>query len=89
MSMHGRPEARSLEAYMIEVEALLAELEEAKSLLSKASGSKAYIGLAGGLYIEVPKDEALEYIERRKLMLKTLLEKLREEASAKTRRPAE
>ena len=57
-----------------EIEATLAELEEAEEILRKASGSRAYIGLAGGLMIEVTKEEALEYIAARKARLRALLE---------------
>ncbi len=79
---------RSLQALIAEIEAALAELEEAEELLTRASGKRAYIGFAGGLYIEATRDEALEYIERRKRALKALLEKLRAEAEKARARPA-
>lgn len=78
---------RSLQALIAEIEAALAELEEAEELLAKTSGKRAYIGFAGGLYIEASRDEALEYIERRKRALRALLEKLRAEAEKAKARP--
>ncbi len=72
---------RSLASVIAEVEAMLAELEEAETLLQKLGSRRAYVGFAGGIYIEVDRDEALEMIERRKRALRALLEKLKSEAS--------
>ena len=66
---------------LYQIEAELAELEDAEKLLRRAGGTRAYIGFSGGIMIEVSKDEALEYIEERKARLRALLEKLRREAS--------
>ncbi len=67
-------------ALVAEIEATLAELEEALDLIRRTSGEKAYIGFSGGIFIEVSKDEAIEYIERRKRSLRAILEKLKSEA---------
>lgn len=65
---------------LYQVEAELAELEDAERLLKRAGSARAYIGFSGGIMIEVPKDEALEYIEERRARLRALLEKLRKES---------
>ena len=80
MSAQQAVRLRSLQALIAELQAALAELEEAEELLRRTSGGRAYIGFAGGLYIEASKEEALEYVERRKRALRALLEKLQEEA---------
>ncbi len=72
---------RTAQTLIAEIEATLAELEEAETLLQRTKSGKAFIGFAGGIYIEVSRDEALEYIEKRKRSLRALLEKLRQEAS--------
>ena len=76
MAMGPREKSRLL----TELEATLAELDEAEELLRKVSGSRAYIGFSGGIVIEVPKEEAIEYIEQRRARLRVLLEQLRKEA---------
>jgi len=57
-----------------EIEAALAELEEAEELIRKGTASRVYIGFSGGIMIEVEADKALEYIEARKARLRALLE---------------
>ncbi len=75
----NQPEATKLyteAALRAELETTLAELEEAESLIRKASGSKVYITLAGGICIELSREEALEYIAERKARLRALLSSL-------------
>jgi len=58
----------------------IAEIEEAEELARKIGKGRAYIGVSGGIMIEVSLEEALEYMERRKRALRALLERLKEEA---------
>lgn len=76
--MAVRPREKS--RLLTELEATLAELDEAEELLKKVKGSRAYIGFSGGIMIEVPKEDAIEYIEQRRVRLRVLLEQLRKEA---------
>ena len=70
---------QSQAALLAELQATLAELEEAEELIRKTSGKSAFIGFSGGIMIETSKDEALEYIERRKRAIKALIEKIQAE----------
>ena len=73
---------RNLIEYQVlkaELEASLKELEEAERLINKINSERAYIGLAGNLMIEVSKDEAIEYIRRRKETIMLLLKKINSE----------
>jgi len=63
-----------------EIEAALAELEEAEELIRKGTASRVYIGFSGGIMLEVEKDEALEYIAARKARLRALLEAAKKRA---------
>ncbi|MEB3851963.1 MAG: hypothetical protein LRS49_05245 [Desulfurococcales archaeon] len=71
MSQRGRVYNEA--ALRVEVEAALEELEEAESLIRKSRSPRVYISLAGGVCVEVDRDEALEYIAERRARLKSLL----------------
>jgi len=75
----GEARLKTLPVLLAELEAALAELEEAETLLQRGA-KKAYIGFAGGICIEVDRDEALELIEKRKRAIKALIEKIKAEA---------
>lgn len=61
---------------ILETQLELEELREAKKLIEKSGERKIYIGFSGGLMIEVTREEALEYIERKKLILKKFIDTL-------------
>ncbi len=70
---------QSRAALLAELQATLTELEEAEELIRKTSGKSVFIGFSGGIMVEASKDEALEYIERRKRAVKALIEKIQAE----------
>ncbi|MEB3806541.1 MAG: hypothetical protein GSR73_03395 [Desulfurococcales archaeon] len=64
---------------LAEIKATIDELEEAEKLIGELKPRSVYIGLAGGLMIEVDNETALEYVRRRKENLSILYEKLKSE----------
>ena len=71
---------KTRDAVIAEIEAELAELEEVESLL-KNKDRRVYVGFSGGIMVEMSADEALDYIERKKALLRTVLERIKGEAA--------
>lgn len=59
----------------MELEARLREMEEAKRILEEGRASRVFLRFGGEVMIEVDRDYALEYIERRVLALRAALRK--------------
>jgi prefoldin subunit 5 len=73
----GRTRSPAGEALAAEVEATLAELEEAEALIRRSGSARVYIEFPGGVCVEVSREEALEYIGERRARLRAILERLR------------
>ncbi|MEB3861826.1 MAG: hypothetical protein GSR84_06365 [Desulfurococcales archaeon] len=57
----------------MELEARLREMEEARKLIEEGRASRIYLKFGDEVMVEVDRDYALEYIERRILALKAAL----------------
>ncbi|MCE4603294.1 MAG: hypothetical protein F7B18_08940 [Desulfurococcales archaeon] len=57
----------------MELEARLREMEEARKLIEEGRASRIYLKFGGEVMVEVDRDYALEYIERRILALKAAI----------------
>ncbi len=62
------------------LKSVMAEIDEAIELARRTGTGRAYVGVSGGVMIEVTLDEAIKYLERRKLAIGALIRKLEEEA---------
>ena len=81
--LERRARLRETLATIYYLRSMLSEIEDALQVARRAGTGKAYIGVSGGVMIEVPLDEAIKYLERRKAAIEALLKKLEEDVGGR------